>query len=130
VPICAFWPSGVTLPTPPVYFPETVVLQSELDAQTPYEQGRAAGLGLPNTSLIAIDNESAHGVFPYGTTQVDGPVIEFLRGGERPAPITIAEGKPIAPEQTTYETWGELPDDAVHRVDTPRFTDPFAEAVR
>ncbi|MGW5383264.1 hypothetical protein [Nocardia sp. NPDC003963] len=36
---------------------------------TPFEQGRAAGAGLPNTSLIAVGDESVHGVFPYGTAE-------------------------------------------------------------
>ncbi len=127
-PICAFWPTGASLPTPPTYFPETIVLQSELDSQTPYEHGRSAALNLPNTSLIAIDNESAHGIFPYGTDEVDGPVREFLQGGERPAAVTIAPAKPIGSETTTFESWGPIGEDASHDIDTPRFTDPLREA--
>lgn len=55
--------------------PETIVLQSEPDSMTPYEMGWAAGTGLPNASPIVVDNESIHGVFPYGTDEVDRPVM-------------------------------------------------------
>src|SRR5690606_11661234 len=94
-PTCAFWPTDSKKPQMDDSFPQTIVVQSELDSMTPFEQGRAAGLGLPNASLIAVDNESIHGVFPYGTEAVDRPVIEFLLGGERPARTIVAPGKPL-----------------------------------
>jgi pimeloyl-ACP methyl ester carboxylesterase len=127
-PICAFWPSGVALPEPTDEFPETLVLQSELDAQTPFEQGRSAALGLPNTSLIAVDNESAHGIFPYGTDEVDAVVGDFLAGGERPPAITVVDGKPIGGETETFESWRPIAEDGRHDGEIPRFTDPHLPA--
>ncbi|MFD4407666.1 alpha/beta fold hydrolase [Nocardia sp. NPDC058499] len=123
-PTCAFWPTDSKMPTPDDSFPQTIVLQSELDSMTPFEQGRAAGTGLPNTSLIAVDNESIHGVFPYGTVEVDRPVIDFLLGGNRPAQTIVAAGKPLPLEQVTYESWAPLDANAEHAAEPPLFTDP------
>ena len=126
-PTCAFWPTDSKMPALDDGFPESIVLQSELDSMTPYEQGWAAGTGLPNTSLIAVDNESIHGVFPYGTEEVDQPVIDFLLGGDRPARTVVAPGKPLPLEQTTYESWTPLDENGEHSGD-PRFTDPTIPA--
>ncbi|MEV0894057.1 alpha/beta fold hydrolase [Promicromonospora sp. NPDC050262] len=127
-PTCAFWPTDSTMPPVDESFPQTIVLQSELDSMTPFEQGRAAGTGLPNTSLIAVDNESIHGVFPYGTDEVDRPVIDFLLGGDRPARTIVAAAKPLPLEQMTYESWTPLDGNAEHTTDVPRFTDPTIPA--
>ncbi|WP_326809905.1 alpha/beta hydrolase [Streptomyces scopuliridis] len=127
-PTCAFWPTESKMPTQDDSFPETIVLQSELDSMTPFEQGWAAGTGLPNTSLIAVDNESVHGVFPYGTEEVDRPVIDFLLGGDRPAQTIVAAGKPLPLEQSTYESWTPLDENAEHGTEAPLFTDPTIPA--
>ncbi|MEE6280577.1 alpha/beta fold hydrolase [Georgenia sunbinii] len=126
-PTCAFWPTDSTMPTLDERFPQTIVLQSELDSMTPFEQGRAAGTGLPNTSLIAVDNESIHGVFPYGTEEVDRPVIDFLLGGDRPSETIVAPGKPLPLEEVSYESWTGLDGNAEHESD-PQFTDPTIPA--
>jgi pimeloyl-ACP methyl ester carboxylesterase len=126
-PTCAFWPTDSAMPELHDDFPETIVLQSELDSMTPFEQGWSAGTGLPNTSLIAVDNESIHGVFPYGTDEVDRPVIEFLLGGHRPSETIVAPGKPLPLETRTYESWTPLDERAEHSGD-PSFTDPFTPA--
>lgn len=126
-PTCAFWPTDSTKPQVDASFPETIVVQSELDSMTPFEQGWAAGVGLPNTSLIAVDNESIHGVFPYGTEEVDGPVIEFLLGGARPARTIVAPGKPLPLEDVTYESWTALNEKGEHS-GNPTFTDPTTRA--
>lgn len=126
-PTCAFWPTDSKKPTIDDRFPETIVLQSELDSMTPYEQGWAAGTGLPNTSLIAVDNESIHGVFPYGTEEVDRPVLDFLLGGERPSQLIVAPGKPLPLEETSYESWTPLDSRGEHAAD-PQFTDPTIPA--
>lgn len=122
-PTCAFWPTNSEMPPLDDSFPDTIVLQSELDSMTPYEQGWAAGTGLPNTSLIAVDNESIHGVFPYGTEEVDRPVIDFLLGGDRPPRTIVAPAKPLPLERTTFESWTALDDNADH-AENPWFTDP------
>lgn len=125
---CAFWPTDSAMPAVDDSFPETIVLQSELDSMTPFEQGHAAGTQLPNASLIAVDNESAHGVFPYGTEEVDGPVVAFLLGGARPSATIVAPGKPMPLEDISYESWTPLDVDARHSGRTPRFTDPLIPA--
>lgn len=128
-PTCAFWPTDSEMPRADDGFPETIVLQSELDSMTPLEQGRAAGTGLPNTTLIAVDNENRHGVFPYGTKEVDRPVIDFLAGGERPRQTIVADATPMPMEQSTFESWTALNEDAEHDSDTPpQFTDPTLPA--
>ena len=125
---CAFWPTDSTMPEAGPDFPETIVLQTELDSMTPYEQGHAAGTGLPNASLIVVDNENAHGVFPYGTDEVDRPVINFLLGGDRPVETIVAAGKPMPMEEVTYESWSPLTESAQHEGDVPLFTDPTVPA--
>lgn len=127
-PTCAFWPTDSTMPEAGDGFPETIVVQSELDSMTPFEQGWAAGMGLPNTTLIAVDNESVHGVFPYGTDEVDRPVIEFLLGGDRPPRTIVAAAKPLPLEQSTFESWAPLDENAEHPSSTPLFTDPTRPA--
>lgn len=126
-PTCAFWPTDSKMPPLDDSFPESIVLQSELDSMTPYEQGWAAGTGLPNTSLIVVDNESIHGVFPYGTEEVDQPVVDFLLGGDRPAHTIVAPGKPLPLEHTTYESWTPLDQNGEHS-GAPQFTDPTIPA--
>lgn len=126
--ICAFWPNDSAMPEVGESFPETIVLQSELDSMTPYEQGHAAATGLPNTSLIAVDNENVHGIFPYGTAEVDRPVFEFLLGGDRPEQTIVAAGKPMTLEETTFESWSPLDGTGDHDGDIPAFTDPTVPA--
>lgn len=69
-PACAWWPSVTEMPgkLSPKDAPTTLILQNELDAATPYEAGLRSAQQLPNTSLISVDNEGTHGVWPYGTT--------------------------------------------------------------
>ncbi|MDJ0318968.1 alpha/beta fold hydrolase [Pseudarthrobacter sp. PS3-L1] len=122
-PECAFWSTDVEMPKAIGAFPETIVLQSELDPLAPWERGQALGNTLPNTSLIAIDNEGVHGVFPYGTADVDRPVLDFLVGdADRPDSIVVP-AKPLPLEEQTFEQWAplELRGD---RHD-PSFTDPL-----
>lgn len=126
-PTCAFWPTESKMPVAGEAFPETLVVQSELDSMTPYEVAWSAGTNLPNTSLIVVDNESIHGVFPYGTDEVDLPVIDFLLGGERPAQTIVAPAKPLPFEEITYESWTPLDENGQHSGD-PLFTDPSVPA--
>ncbi|MCZ4520486.1 alpha/beta fold hydrolase [Rhodococcus ruber] len=125
---CAFWPTDSAMPPLSEDFPETIVLQSELDSMTPWEAGHVAGTELPNTSLIAVDNESVHGVFPYGTDEVDRPVIDFLLGGDRPPRTIVAHAKPMPLEEFTYESWTPIEGSTDHAGPAPRFTDPTIRA--
>lgn len=125
-PVCTFWPTDVRMPRADERFPETIVVQSELDPLTPWEQGETMGTTLPNTSLIAVDDEGLHGVFPYGTEEVDRPIIDFLLGrSDRPEGTLFAAAKPLPLEQETFSSWAPL-HDATR--DDPGFTDPFIPA--
>lgn len=126
VPACAFWPTDVRMPEADDRFPETIVVQSELDPLTPWEQGETMGTTLPHTSLIAVDDEGVHGVFPYGTEEVDRPIIDFLLGNaDRPEGTLFAAAKPLPLESETFSAWAPLP--GGDRAD-PGFTDPFVRA--
>ncbi|MHC5796468.1 alpha/beta fold hydrolase [Lacisediminihabitans sp. FW035] len=124
-PLCAWWPTEQKMPSPTQKFPETIVLQSELDPLTPYESGVATAAALPNATLIAVDNEGTHGVFPYGTTEVDQPIIDFLLGGERPPQNINAPGHPLPGESSVFESWVPLTES---HDDVPRFTSPSEAA--
>lgn len=78
--------------------------------------------------MITVDNESVHGVFPYGTEEVDRPVIDFLLGGDRPAQTLVAAGKPLPLERSTYESWTPLDENTEHATEAPLFTDPTIPA--
>ncbi|TFD92087.1 alpha/beta fold hydrolase [Cryobacterium lactosi] len=131
-PLCAWWPSELSMPDPPADFPETLVIQSELDALTPLESGRTTGTELPNTSLLLIDNEGAHGAFPYGTDGVDTVVSEFLAGGDRPGAITVTGARPLPLEASVFESWLPLDEHGEHTGSEdgqPLFTDPGIPAL-
>lgn len=115
VPVCAFWRTSNTMPVADAAtFPQTIVVQGELDSQTGWETGYASGTKLPNTSFIAIDNEGSHGHFPYGTEAVDRPIYDFFLKGKQPKDITVTQGLPLPAEDVTYESWAKLNKKAKH----------------
>jgi pimeloyl-ACP methyl ester carboxylesterase len=114
VPICAFWQTGTLMPVADDSFPDTIVIQGEMDSQTAWEGGYNAGTKLPNTRFIAIDNESTHGAFPYGTEAVDRKVINFFLDGKLPKNITVAQALPLPEDEITYESWAPLNNKAKH----------------
>ncbi|MCZ7415005.1 alpha/beta hydrolase [Streptomyces sp. WMMC897] len=109
-PLCAYWPTGNRMPK--AYqktFPELLVVQSELDAATAYEGALSTGKKLPGAKMISVDNEGSHGLFPYGTTCVDLPVIDYFLTGTTPRDrFTGCQGLPLPGEEKTYEVAGEL----------------------
>jgi pimeloyl-ACP methyl ester carboxylesterase len=127
-PPCAWWPTDSAMPEAGPDFPETIVVQAEHDSQTPFESGRGAGTKLPNTTLVAVDNQGTHGVYPFGIRKVNRVVNRFLLGGERPARTVVAQGVPLPGEDTVYESWTPLDRQARHHGRTPRFTDPWRPA--
>lgn len=128
---CLNWRTQNKMPVAdPKTYPKTIVIQSELDSQTAWEHGSGAGLNLPNTRLIAVDNEGTHGLFPYGTEGVDRKVIDFYLKGALPKQnISVNQGKPRDGEDVTYEYWkplnkkgkhvGELVSDPWQKAGTP-----------
>lgn len=84
-PLCRWWPNNTEMPKAHVgSFPDTLILQSEMDVATPYEVGLKAAQALPNTALISIDDEGTHGLFPYGTECVDKTVEAYFIDGTMP----------------------------------------------
>lgn len=109
VPQCAFWQTNTLMPVADAdTYPDTVVIQGELDSQTALETGRTSGNQLPNTSAIYIDNEGSHGHFPYGTECLDRPVYNFFLKDRQPVDAKVCQGLPLVTEDTTYETWAKM----------------------
>ena len=105
---CMYWPAQTSMPKQPggADAQDAVIIQTELDAATPYEGGhRAAGV-LRNTSLISVDNEGSHGVFPYGSECVDAPVREYFLTGEMPDEYTLCEALPLPGDSQAYQVAG------------------------
>lgn len=115
VPLCAYWRTNTLMPVADENtFPDTVLLQGELDSQTGWEGGYRAGTKLPNTSLITIDNEGSHGHFPYGTEQVDRPIINYFLTGKQPKDIAVTQALPLVQDAKTYQSWAKLNKKAKH----------------
>ena len=105
---CMYWPAQTSMPSQPggKGAPNTVIVQSELDAATPYEGGhRAAGV-LRNTSLISVDNEGTHGLFPYGTECVDTPIRDYFLTGAQPAEKSLCDAVPLPLETQPVQVAG------------------------
>ena len=105
---CMYWPAQTSMPAQPggKGAPNTVIVQSELDAATPYEGGhRAAGV-LRNTSLISVDNEGTHGLFPYGTECVDTPIRDYFLTGAQPAEKSLCDAVPLPLETQPVQVAG------------------------
>lgn len=115
-PMCSWWTAPTEMPPfDASTYPDTIVVQPELDSQTAWEGGNKTGLTLPNTTFIAIDNEGSHGAFPYGVDAVDRPIIDFFLSGERPKKdVIVANAKPLPGEQYAYAGWLKIGKDGNH----------------
>jgi pimeloyl-ACP methyl ester carboxylesterase len=97
---CLYW-GAPTAKRPPI---EAVIsagnilmLQSELDPWTPLEGAMKTFAILPNTSMILVQNEYSHGLYPpYGLACIDRPVAEYFLYGILPGRLTKCAGKPLA----------------------------------
>lgn len=110
IPTCAFWPAQAQMPqahaktTPP-----TLIVQSELDAATPYEGAAKAAQTRPNTWMISVDNEGSHGIYPYLTSCVDDQVEAFMLTGATPAKkFGVCQAKPLPEETETFAVGADL----------------------
>ncbi|WP_159917378.1 alpha/beta hydrolase [Pantoea sp. 18069] len=96
---CLYWGAPVK-PRPPLAAAGTagplLLLQSRFDALTPVESAQANLNSLPNASLIVVENEYKHGLFPYGQACVDEKVADYFLHGTVPARMSICAGKPLA----------------------------------
>ncbi len=73
-----------------------LMLQSRNDAETAFEGAMASLDALPNASMIMVENEYQHGLFPYGQDCVDAPVAAYFLHGSMPARLSSCAGKPLA----------------------------------
>ncbi|MEF9999259.1 MAG: alpha/beta hydrolase [Comamonas sp.] len=73
-----------------------LLLQSRYDALTPVEGAQANLDSLPNARLIVVEDEYAHGVFPYGDPCVDEKVAHYFLRGAVPARLSHCTGKLLA----------------------------------
>ncbi|MGQ5261082.1 alpha/beta hydrolase [Micromonospora sp. ZYX-F-536] len=109
-PACAYWPTSNQMPTfDRKTFPKVLMLQDELDVATAYEGALTASKKLPGASMISVDNEGSHGVFPYYTTCVDDPVYAYLLDGRLPSETyTGCQAVPLPGETAVFEVGGKL----------------------
>lgn len=110
VPACAWWPSVTKMPQKlsPKDATSTLILHAELDAATAYEGGLRSAQQLANTSLISVDNEGNHGVYPYGTSCVDDKVETYLLTGRLPEKYSVCQAKPLPLEDRAFEVAGSI----------------------
>ncbi|NJQ03272.1 alpha/beta hydrolase [Streptomyces zingiberis] len=131
---CAFWPDTARQKLPNL--PRSVrgnvlVVQSEFDPQTGYEQAAGALRRAPGTGLVEVDDSTFHGQYILdGNACVDTLVDGFLLDGDRPDRATCA-GLPLPGETEVYPVDGPVtgkPSGAQQRRTDD--ADPAAEALR
>ena len=128
-PLCAHWPAVTEKPKPHQQsHPDTLILQTEFDAATPYEAGERSAKIMPNTTMITVRNEGTHGVFPYGTTCVDDPVEAFFLEGTLPD-NAVCGALPLPGEDQAYQVGGDI-HEAQQKVQIKMRTDAVKEANR
>lgn len=72
-----------------------LMLQSRFDALTAYEGAMTSFDALPNASMIMVEKEYKHGLFPYGDDCVDEKVVDYFLYGKMPARMNSCAGKPL-----------------------------------
>lgn len=95
---CLYWGAAVK-PRPSLAAARTagplLMLQNRYDALTPWETARASLEALPNASMVVVENEYSHGVFPSGQACVDEKVVDYFLYGSMPARLSSCAGKPL-----------------------------------
>ena len=95
---CLYWSAPVT--SRPAFAAAAkqvplLMLQSRYDALTPMEGAEVTLDALPNASMIVIEDEYSHGLFPYGLACVDAKVADYFVNGKMPDRITTCPGTPL-----------------------------------
>lgn len=108
-PACKHWPATTEMPRATGNsYPGSIVIQSEMDAATPWEGGERSAHQLPRTSLIAVDDEGTHGLYPYGTECVDDAVNDYFIDGTMPAERTVCSALPLPHEDEVHPVGVDL----------------------
>ncbi|MBZ9716070.1 alpha/beta hydrolase [Deinococcus multiflagellatus] len=98
---CLQWKGGPSVQKPgvPANMPPILMLQNELDPATPQEGALRALNSTPSAKMIFIDDEPQHAAFPYGTTCVDKPIIDYFLTGKMPeGKMTTCTAMPLPME--------------------------------
>lgn len=101
---CAYWPYRVSpLPRPTGRgVPPMLMVQSELDAATPWEGASLADRSHASTRLLTVDDSGNHGSFMTGNRCVESAVNSWLVGGRLPAPGATCRGLPLPGDPKVY----------------------------
>ena len=95
---CLYWsPPVVTRPplAAAAQASPLLMLQSRYDPATPVEGAQKTLAALPKASMIVIENEYTHALFPYGDNCVDGKVADYFVTGAMPPRTSSCAGKPL-----------------------------------
>ncbi|MDR7275201.1 alpha/beta fold hydrolase [Catenuloplanes atrovinosus] len=108
---CAFWSDAPRQQLPQLPAEVTgrlLVVQSEFDPQTGYEQARGAVRAAPGVSMVSVDDSPFHGQYAFeGNPCVDGMVNVFLLHNSRPASGTCP-GLPLPAETEVFPVDGPV----------------------
>ena len=117
LPVCAHWPATEEMPKPGNHrtHPDSVILQAEMDPATSYAGGARSAKLLPNTTLVSVDDEVSHGIYPYGTACVDDVVERYLLTGTRPRGNVVCQGKALPGDEAPLEYDGGVRAEAARR---------------
>ena len=127
---CLYWSAPVVTRPPLASATKAgpiLMLQSQYDAQTPIEGAQRTLDALPDASMIVIENEYTHGLFPYNDPCVDTKVVDYFLNGTLPPRTSSCAGKPLPADAPAAS---ERKAKAVLK--TSPYTDPAkaAEAIR
>ena len=95
---CLYWGPPVTTRPPLAAASKAgpvLMLQSRYDAATPFEGAKVTLDALPNASMIVIEDEYKHGLFPYNEPCVDMKVSDYFISGKMPERMSSCPGKPL-----------------------------------
>lgn len=107
---CAFWGGPVVNKPEPALTAKAgpmLIVQGELDPATIAEGALNTHHAMPNTSLLMVNGEITHGIFPYDTDCVAKPILRYLLEGEQPPQRTDCEALPFTDFYDEYEEYGE-----------------------
>ena len=124
---CLYWTAPVT--TRPSLAAATkagplLMLQSRYDAATPFEGAKVTLDALPNASMIVIEDEYKHGLFPYNVACVDVKVAEYFINGKMPDRMSSCPGKPLPADVVAAATQDGLVRKSVRVSESAVYTDP------
>ena len=101
---CLYWGAPVVTRPPLTAASKAgplLMLQSRYDAETPIEGAQKTLEALPNASMIVVENEYSHGLFPYNDTCVDAQVANYFLNGSMPPRTSSCAGKPLPADANT-----------------------------